>query len=103
MRQTFKAKQASTVDSLVKELTELKIQVATLRAKPRVPSTPQSNLKTPHGKSKSTAEHDGEPSYCWTHGIKGHSSSECKNPREGHMAAASNRNRMGGAIPNPSA
>jgi hypothetical protein len=97
MRQAARTKQTTTVDSLVKELTELKLQVASMKPKAAnhgAASKPQYPAK------KSTTE---EPLYCWTHGVVGHSSADCKHPREGHMKAAHNRNRMGGAIPNPTA
>ena len=37
--------------------------------------------------------------YCWTHGTTYHSSSKCKNPREGHQSQATASNTMGGATP----
>ena len=35
--------------------------------------------------------------YCWTHGMGGHSSRECKNPHTGHDPRATGRNRRGGS------
>ena len=36
--------------------------------------------------------------YCWSHGLGGHSSTQCKNPRTGHDSRATATKRMGGSI-----
>ena len=35
--------------------------------------------------------------YCWSHGLGGHSSTQCKNPRAGHNPRASATKRLGGS------
>ena len=38
--------------------------------------------------------------YCWTHGACGHTGEECRTRADGHQAAATFRNRMGGSTRN---
>ena len=38
--------------------------------------------------------------YCWTHGACGHTSNECRARSDGHQAAATFQNRMGGSTRN---
>ena len=35
--------------------------------------------------------------YCWSHGLGGHSGSQCKNPRTGHHTGATSTKRLGGS------
>ena len=35
--------------------------------------------------------------YCWTHGLGGHTGTQCKNPRTGHNPRATTNKRMGGS------
>jgi hypothetical protein len=45
-----------------------------------------------------TAQQQGSAKlYCWTHGFGGHSSVQCQRPAEGHEAAATGKNPLGGS------
>jgi hypothetical protein len=37
-------------------------------------------------------------SYCWTHGVCGHSSVDCRSKAPGHQNAATEKNKMGGSV-----
>lgn len=55
----------------------------------------QTRPKTTAGRPK------GTPLYCWSHGPCAHASQDCKKPRPGHIATATDKDRQGGASVNP--
>jgi hypothetical protein len=50
-----------------------------------------------HQRNSSGGQQSKQKSYCWTHGSCLHSSSNCKNPAEGHQPNATFKHRMNGS------
>ena len=75
------------IQSLIKELNNLKTRSISTYTTPTSDTYPSINPRTQQPYKR----------YCWTHGCGNHWSDKCRNPKPGHKAEATFRNRMGGS------